>query len=222
MRDHHYPRSDLSPQQTAQHDRVYGALARQTRELMDATVRTEIGQAEVEEVMEALEALTARLLKQAKPGPLGVEIGVDGSVRNHGNVVVGLRNPVAPPLNIDQLPEGRAHSSFQLGALYEGPPGLVHGGVSALILDQLLGEAAAAGGAPGMTGTLTLRYHRPTPLGDLSGEARVERVEGIKTMVRGHILDAEGNATVEAEGVFILPRWARGALKSSDRPIRFE
>jgi hypothetical protein len=41
----------------------------------------------------------------------------------------------------------------------------VHGGVSAMILDQMLGEAAGAGGKPGMTGTLTLRYRQATPLG---------------------------------------------------------
>ena len=53
------------------------------------------------------------------------------------------------------------------------------------MLDQLLGEAAGAGRKPGMTGTLTVRYRRPTPLGALRGEARIDRVEGIKTFVVG-------------------------------------
>jgi acyl-coenzyme A thioesterase PaaI-like protein len=114
-------------------------------------------------------------------------------------------------VTVQRSVEGRAWADFRLGAAYEGPPSLVHGGVSALILDQLLGEAAGAGGKPGMTGTLTLRYRRGTPLGDLHAEGHIDRVEGIKTYAVGHISDAEG-VTVEAEGVFILPRWAREEL----------
>ena len=113
-------------------------------------------------------------------------------------------------------PTGRAWADFHLGAAYEGPPGLVHGGVAALVLDQVLGEAAGAGGKPGMTGTLTLRYRRGTPLGDLHVEAHIDRVDGIKTYAVGHIADAEG-VTVEAEGVFILPKWARKAIEGASR-----
>jgi acyl-coenzyme A thioesterase PaaI-like protein len=213
----------MTPAETAEHDRVFGELAQRTRELMDAQLRTEVDHDEALEIAEALRALTERLAKSARPGPHGVEIGEDGQVRNHGNSVVGLRNPIAPPLHIERSADGRAWASFHLNALYEGPPGMVHGGVSALLLDQLCGEAAAAGGAPGMTGRLALHYRRPTPLGDLSGTAWIEHVEGIKTTVRGHLADADGNPTVEAEGLFIPPRWARPALaRQQDRPARFE
>ena len=71
-----------------------------------------------------------------------------------------------------------------------------------------------------MTGTLTRALPpRGRPLGALRGEAHVDRVEGIKTYVVGHIADAEG-ICVEAEGVFILPRWARG--EPGRRPTKFE
>ena len=56
-----------------------------------------------------------------------------------------------------------------------------------------------------MTGTLTLRYLRATPLGKLRAEAWVESREGRKSVVRGHLADEDG-PTVEAEGLFILPR----------------
>jgi len=49
---------------------------------------------------------------------------------------------------------------------------------------------------------------RATRLGDLHAEARITRSEGVKTYAVGHLADAEG-VTVEAEGVFIQPRWAR-------------
>jgi acyl-coenzyme A thioesterase PaaI-like protein len=84
----------------------------------------------------------------------------------------------------------------------------VHGGVSALILDHVLGEAASTDGKPRFTGSITMRYRRSTPLGALQAEAVITRTEGVKTFCVGHIADAEG-VTVEAEGVFITPRWLR-------------
>jgi hypothetical protein len=58
------------------------------------------------------------------------------------------------------------------------------------------------------TGTITMRYLRTTKLGWLHAEARIDRSEGVKTYVVGHLADEDG-ITVEAEGVFIKPRWAR-------------
>jgi acyl-coenzyme A thioesterase PaaI-like protein len=207
-----YQRTSMTHEEMAEHDRVLGALAQRTRELIDASLHTLVDHAEVEEITAQLEAITARLEKESDPAYLGVKIGPDGSVRNHGNAVVGHRNPFAPPLKVERTKEGTAYAAFHLGAAYEGPPNLVHGGVSALILDQMLGEAAAAGGAPGMTGRLNLTYRRPTPLGDLSAKAWIHEVDGHKTTVRGHILGPDGEPTVEAEGLFILPRWAREAM----------
>lgn len=207
-----YQRIDMSLEEMREHDRVFGGLAQATREVIDAGLHTTLDHETVEEVTAALRTLAERLRKESDPGYLGVKIGPDGSGRNHGNAVVGLRNPFAPPLKVETSPDGTAFAAFHLGAAYEGPPDLVHGGVSALILDQMLGEAAAAGGAPGMTGRLDLTYRRPTPLGDLSAKAWIHEVDGHKTTVRGHILGPDDRPTVEAEGLFILPRWAREAM----------
>jgi acyl-coenzyme A thioesterase PaaI-like protein len=91
-----------------------------------------------------------------------------------------------------------------LGAAYEGPPGQVHGGVCALILDHVLGATAHQPGRPAYTGTLTLRYGRGTPLGPVRVDAHVDRIDGAKTFAKGHISDSQG-ITVTAEGVFIIP-----------------
>jgi acyl-coenzyme A thioesterase PaaI-like protein len=53
-----------------------------------------------------------------------------------------------------------------------------------------------------------MRYRRITRLGDLRAEARIVRQDGIKSFAVGHLEDADG-VTVEAQGVFIRPRWAR-------------
>ncbi len=202
---------------------VFGGLAESVRELADASLRTTVPAEVVAEVQTEIERLTARLRKEQIPGAFGVSMSSQGTVRGHGNAVVGLRNPVAPPLKIEHSDEGRAWSSFRLGPLYEGPPGMVHGGVAALVLDQILGEAAAAGGSPGMTGTLQLRYVQGTPLGECSAEAWIDRVEGAKTFAKAELRRSDGETTVQAEGIFILPRWAREAMdEHHQRPTRFE
>lgn len=216
-----YVTVDKDPETLAAERTTFGALAASVRQLVDATIRTTVDLAEADAVRCELDTLVARLRTAQIPGSYGVNITPDGTFRNHGNAVVGVRNAIAPPLQVERDPSGRAWSSFFLGAAYEGPPGLVHGGVTALLLDQIAGEAAAAGGSPGMTGGLTMRYLRPTPLGDLSVEAWIDRVEGVKTHVHGELRDAGGEATVTCEGVFILPRWAREQLAeqgSADGP----
>ena len=100
----------------------------------------------------------------------------------------------------------------------------MHGGVVALVLDQVLGEAAAAGGSPGMTGTLTLRYEQNTPLGDASAEAWIDRVEGVKTIVKGEMRDADGETTVRAPRASSSCRAgpARRWSATTSKPPRFE
>ncbi len=118
-------------------------------------------------------------------GSFGLRTTPDGQGSAWGNIVIGIRNPAAPPLVVHHEPDGQVWAEFVLGATYEGPAGHVHGGVCALVLDHVLGATAHQPGRPAYTGTLTLRYVRGTPW-DLYGlEARVERVEGAKTFAGG-------------------------------------
>jgi hypothetical protein len=186
---------------------VFGPFTESVRELIDATIRTEVDADVVATAKAEIDAITARLRSAQLDGPFGVRLS-DGGQMPWGNPVIGLRNPIAPPLVIRHSADGGIHTDFHLGAPYEGPPGHVHGGVSALILDHVLGEAASTARNPRLTGTISMRYLRTTPLGDLHAEARIVRTEGVKTFAVGHIADADG-VTVEAEGVFITPKWAR-------------
>ena len=89
------------------------------------------------------------------------------------------------------------------GSAYEGPPGHVHGGFVAAAFDEVLGFAQSMTGNPGMTGTLTVRYRRPTPLHvELRFEARVLRVEGRKIFTAAQVFMGDA-VTAEAEAIFI-------------------
>jgi acyl-coenzyme A thioesterase PaaI-like protein len=186
---------------------LYAPLADAVRELIDATIRTEVDGDAVEGARVAIEAVTESLRQRTRAAK--VSYRVDDRPLPLGNAVVGACNPIAPPVVVQHEGGGRVWSEFVLGSAYEGPPGLVHGGVSALVLDHVLGEAASEGLVKArFTGTISVKYLRGTPLGPLRCDAWIERNEGVKVFARGTISDAAG-VTVEAEGVFIEPAWAR-------------
>jgi acyl-coenzyme A thioesterase PaaI-like protein len=118
--------------------------------------------------------------------------------------VTGPENAVAPPLRLYGHDDGSVVGRVTLGLPYQGPPGCVHGGISALLLDHALGVANHWGPGPsGMTGTLTLRYHRTTPLfEELVVTARQTSTDGRKIYTSGTV-SANGEVCVSAEAIFI-------------------
>lgn len=189
---------------------VYEPLTESIRRLVTAGIRTGVDQDTIRDAIAAIDA-TTETLERAESNTSTLRHAGTGRPLAWTNPAIGLRNAMAPPMEINEDGDGRYWSEFTLGATYEGPPGLVHGGIGALVLDHILGEAASVGlTQPLFTGTITLRYLRGTPLGPLRAEAYIERTEGFKTYARGFLGDADG-PTVEADGVFIRPAWARDA-----------
>ena len=180
------------------------------RRLVDAVVRTQVDPATVLAAAEAVDAVTASLTGELRSGPYSPDVG--NVFANPLSVVGGSVNPLAPPVTLEVSPE-RATGTLRLGSAYEGPPGLVHGGVLSLVMDHLLGQAALAAGHGGMTLSLELRYKAPTPLWtDLVAEGHVESVDGRKIRMAGSI-SAGGVTTVEASGLFLaLDRETAAAL----------
>jgi acyl-coenzyme A thioesterase PaaI-like protein len=180
-------------------------LAKSVRALIDVTIRTQVDAATITSAKAVIDAVTAQLAASMIPGSFGIQSDTGASMAA-GNVLIGERNAIAPPLTVAHDDNGRVRCEFELGAAYEGPSGHVHGGVCALVLDHVLGAAVHQPGRPAVTGTLTVRYRRGTPLNrPLRAEARVARVDGGKTFVSGQIT-ADGETTVEADGIFFFPR----------------
>ncbi|QKW36842.1 PaaI family thioesterase [Actinomadura sp. NAK00032] len=204
-----FVRDETPTPEVDRREAVLASLAGTVRELVDATIRTTVADDEVHRVRDELALLVDRLRAARLPGPAGVRYNSELRAWNWGNAVVGAANAVAPPLDVVHGPSG-CHADVVLGAAYEGPPGLVHGGVSAMLLDHIMGVTASATHRTTFTGTLTMRYRRGTPLGPLRLEASIVREEGRKVFVVASISDADG-VTVEAEGVFIEPAGAPSA-----------
>lgn len=137
-----------------------------------------------------------------------VDMWAGEGVTRH-NPVSGPENAIAPPVRLDATDDGGVRGSATLGLVYQGPPGYVHGGVSALLMDHLLGVANHVAGSTGMTGTLSVRYRRPVPLFEpLTLTARQISVDGRKIRTVGAI-SAGGEECVQAEGLFIDKRVPR-------------
>ncbi|MDP9861079.1 MULTISPECIES: PaaI family thioesterase [Streptosporangium] len=190
------------------------ALTQRARDLVDAVVLTDVPDSELTAVAAELAALTERLSARRRTSPQPFEIGPDGVPRHAGNAVTGSANPHALPLVARTAPDGTVRAELSFRPTHEGPPAAVHGGISAMILDHMLGHAVAMAGVAGMTATLTVRYLRRVPYGEpLVATAEYTRSEGRKSWSEGRIALPDGTPLVEATGLFITPReWAQNRL----------
>jgi acyl-coenzyme A thioesterase PaaI-like protein len=178
-------------------------LVAETRRLVESVALVDATEADVA-------ALTAHVSRAADAVETAPSLRADGLFAAPGfashlaerSPISGLSNPLAAPLELWQDGEAtRARATY--GAAYEGPPGLLHGGVVAGAFDELLAVAQFASGLAGYTGTLTLRMRRPTPLfRPIDYEGGVDRVDGRKIHAWGRST-CDGELLAEAEGIFI-------------------
>jgi acyl-coenzyme A thioesterase PaaI-like protein len=134
---------------------------------------------------------------------------------------IGLLNPLAPPVLV-YAEDGEIRGTAWFDHAYEGPPGCVHGGVIAMAFDDVLGAANVLAVGPGMTGTLSVRYRRPTPLRTpLRLEARVVERTGRRVHTWGGIFLGD-ELTAEAEAVFVrlAPDRILRIVEQHDGPAR--
>jgi acyl-coenzyme A thioesterase PaaI-like protein len=178
------------------------------RELIEVSVTTTVASAEVRAAAELVRQATERLAVARRTASQLPPLDDVRKGRRVFNPVTGIGSALAPPLVVRRDGEGVA-AEVTLGVAYEGPPSFVHGGMSALLMDQLLGSAAAAAGLWGMTAHLELDYRGPLPLETkLVLRARVAESTGRKSVITGTIALADDpeRTLVEARGVFVLPR----------------
>lgn len=180
-------------------------LAEASRRLIDAIITlSEVSDAEIDAAADSIRDVTLRLGGDVAPSGAGYRPSrpLDWLPRSP---FVGKASPVSPPAEWE-VRDGRVHVRVTFGAIYEGPPGYVHGGFIALAFDELFGLTNARLGQPGMTGTLSVKYRSPTPLHrEVQLEAWIERMEGRRVITRGELRDGE-KLCAEAEGLFIALR----------------
>jgi acyl-coenzyme A thioesterase PaaI-like protein len=103
------------------------------------------------------------------------------------------------------LDEGnQIDARFAFTRQQQGPPGFVHGGASAAVLDEAMGLAVWYSGYRVVTVNLVLDYRKPVPLGEIiqihgamSGRTK-RRIEAT-----GKIFLPDGTVAVIAKGIYV-------------------
>ncbi len=192
---------ELSPRRAAMRE-----LADATRLLVDRLVATDAPEDVIAAATAEVSAAAGRFEGHHQGTLYGFSEAANAGDREDPlfdhSPLIGIANPLAPPMSIRET-DGVIIAEVNFGQAYEGPPSCVHGGYVAAAFDEVLGATQSLSGAPGMTGTLSIRYENPTPLKtDLHFEGRLVGVERRKIFVEGSCF-AGDRLTATAKGIFI-------------------
>ncbi len=120
-------------------------------------------------------------------------------------------------LRFERYGDGTVEARHRASANHCGLDTVVHGGIQATILDEVMGVAAQhalpadASDLACITAEMHLRYRRPVPMADdVIARARVDRVDGRDIHVSGALVAADGTTLTEATS-----RWRQLAIDRS-------
>jgi uncharacterized protein (TIGR00369 family) len=121
----------------------------------------------------------------------------------------GEANPVGLHLKFFLAEDGAVVSFATVPDTYEGPPGYVHGGIIATLLDETMSKAVRSRGVVAMTRHMEVDYKRPIPSSTPGApkpvrlEGRVTASDGRKHWVEARIVDANNVELATAKALFI-------------------
>jgi acyl-coenzyme A thioesterase PaaI-like protein len=122
----------------------------------------------------------------------------------------GQRNPYGIHMVFRQE-DNTIVSDFSPREEYQGFPGMLHGGIVAVVLDEALNRTSLLAEQPAWTttGRLDIRYRRYVPYGPLL------RVRAMLGMQRGRLVQASGKLTL-AEDESVIFAEAQGSFMALD------
>ncbi len=98
-----------------------------------------------------------------------------------------------------------ASALVNLGRYHEGPPGYIHGGILATLLDEAMSKLNRPLNVLAMTRHLETDYLRPAPLHTpLTLTARHLRREGRKLFHTAELAAADGTVLTRGKGLFVI------------------
>lgn len=102
--------------------------------------------------------------------------------------------------------DGTGTAEFRPRPEHEGPPGHLHGGLSATALDEAMGWTAHETAAERwVTGRLEIRYRQPVPLdgGPYRIEIETVKASGRRKTLSARLFLADGTVAVEGQSIFV-------------------
>jgi hypothetical protein len=119
---------------------------------------------------------------------------------------IGGFNPCFPEYEFDRIDAETAVGRVTFPVVYEGPPGLVHGGFLAVFFDCVIQHQNCATGLSGKTRSLSVKFRRPTPiLTELSFDIVREQVDGEVASTAQVSLDGDVLCIGEATTLALSP-----------------
>src|SRR5271170_6528759 len=94
---------------------------------------------------------------------------------------------------------------FRLGAEYQGAFGIIHGGVIAVVLDEVMGKVCRFRGVRAVTAEMNIEYLKPVWVdADLVVEGYEVEMKGRKLFLAGEIRDVSGKVLARGKGRFVI------------------
>lgn len=122
-------------------------------------------------------------------------------------VVCGIENDLGLKTKFYETENKELIAIFTPHEKLQSYPGILHGGISATILDETIGRAImmhAGKSAFGVTLELNVKYKKPVPLGvELKVIGRITKDRGRIFEGTGELLLPNGDVAVSAEGKFM-------------------
>ncbi|MCL5256331.1 MAG: PaaI family thioesterase [Chloroflexi bacterium] len=121
----------------------------------------------------------------------------------------GKENPIGLKLKFEQTEDG-VRTTIVLDRVYQGWPGIAHGGIVATLLDEAIAHAVMTRLGPAVTGELVVRLRRHAPIGQpLSLSARIISRKGRLVQAEATLAsETDGKALATGQGKFMLVNFA--------------
>jgi acyl-coenzyme A thioesterase PaaI-like protein len=128
--------------------------------------------------------------------------------------VCGLENPIGLKASFYEDDDGHVTATWTPGEEHQGYPGILHGGITAALLDEALGRTVISLDLWLVTVKMEIRYRNPIPLGEpLTVVAELTNVHGRKVEARGELRLNDGRIGAEADAVYMkLPEEKQEAM----------
>lgn len=99
----------------------------------------------------------------------------------------------------------RASGKFVLGPRYAGGAGFAHGGVIAILLDEVMGKISKLSEERAVTAELNIEYRKPVPVdAQIVVSGWQEQENGRNRFRVGEIHDSSGNLLARGRGRFVV------------------
>ncbi len=116
----------------------------------------------------------------------------------------GVENTYGLGLIFYKVGTGHVLAEYSVPDVYQGYPGIVHGGIVFTMLDEALGRVTMMGDPTRFTVTakVEVRFRKPVPTGELLQiHARVEKRRGRLSFANAELRLADGSIAAEAKGM---------------------